>query len=189
MVINNFIRFAEALKLKNDKRVVSVSIIPTITDCIGTIYFTDIQFQEGDKLTGYEQHTTTMLVNSGNPPRYQNGVVRGGETLVLFNTGGASAGLDVYVYPKQPMAAGSIEVSQGAGSHKARFTAAASAGDEFALKATMRECLRNGSPAGKRGFFQYTAACDSKHQVKVEAKKSARVYMEYTEMNESGVLQ
>jgi hypothetical protein len=189
MVVNNFIRFAEALKLKNDKRVVSVAITPTITDCTGTIYFTDIQFQEGDKLTGYEQHTTTMLVNSGNPPRYQNGVARGGETLVLFNTGGTSAGLDMYVYPKQSMVAGSIEVSQGAGSHKARFTAAASAGDEFALKATTRECLRNGSPTGKRGFFQYTAAYDSKHQVKVEAKKSARVYMEYTEMNESGVLQ
>ena len=189
MRINNFIRFSEDIKLKTDKRVVSVAITPMITDCGGSIYFTDIQFQEGDKLTGYAQHTTTMLVKSGDAPRYQNGVVRGGETLVLFNTGGTSAGLDVYIYPKQAMAAGSVEVSQGMGSHKAKFTAAASAGDEFALKASTRECLRNGDPTPKKGFFQYTAAYDSKHQVKVEAKKSARVYMEYTEINESGVTQ
>jgi hypothetical protein len=87
------------------------------------------------------------------------------------------------------MAAGSIEVSQGMGSHKCRFTSSASAGDEFALRATTRECLRNGSPTAKKGFFQYTAAYDSKHQIKVEDKKSARVYLEYTEMNESGVKQ
>ena len=189
MVINNFIRFAEVIKLKSEKRVVSVTVQPTVTDCTGSVYFADIQLQEGDKLTGYAQNTETMLVNSGNAPRYQNGVVRGGETVVLFNTGGTDAGLDLYIYPKQSMAASSIEVSQGMGSHKCRFTAAASAGDEFALKATTRECLRNGSPTVKKGFFQYTAAYDSKHQIKVEDKKSVRVYLEYTEMNESGVKQ
>lgn len=195
MVINNFIRFAEVVKLKTEKRVVSVSVKPTVTDCTGSVYFADIQLQEGDKLTGYAQNTKTMLVNGGNAPRYQNGVVRGVETVVLFNTGGTDAGLDLYIYPKQSMAAGSIEVSQGmtraglAGSHKCKFTATASAGDEFALKATTRECLRNGSPTPKRGFFQYTAAHDSKHQIKVEDKKSARVYLEYTEINESGVKQ
>jgi hypothetical protein len=189
MVINNFIRFAEVVKLKTDKRVVSVTVQPTVTDCTGAVYFTDIQLQEGDKLTGYEQHTSTMLVNSGNAPRYQNGVVRGGETIVLFNTGGTDAGLDLYIYPKQSMAAGSIEVRQGMGSHRCRFTTAASAGDEFALKATTRESLRNGSATPKRGFFQYTAAYDSKHQIKVEDKKSARVFFEYTEMNEIGVKQ
>jgi hypothetical protein len=153
------------------------------------VYFTDIQLQEGGKLTGYGQHTMTMLEIGGNPPRYQNGVVRGGETVVLFNTGGTDAGLDVYIYPKQPMEAGSIEVGQGMGSHKSRFTAAASAGDEFALKASTRESLRNGNPTPKKGFFQYTAAYDSKHQIKVEDRKSARMYFEYTEMNESGVKQ
>jgi hypothetical protein len=201
MKISNFIRFAEVVKLKSDNRVVSVTITPKISDCTGAVYFTDLQLQEGGKLTGYEQHTTTMLANSGNAPRYQNGVVRGGETIILFNTGGTDAGLDVYVYPKQAMAAGSIEVGQGYGSHKCKFTAAASAGDEFALKASTRECLRNGTSTPKVGFFQYTAAsgvpaklaswggCDSKHQIKVEDKKSARVYFEYTEMNESGVKQ
>jgi hypothetical protein len=189
MVIDNFIRFAEVVKLKNDKRVASITVQPTVTDCTGSVYFADIQLQEGDKLTGYAQHTTTMLVNSGNAPKYQNGVVRGGETLVLFNTGGTSAGLDVYIYPKQAMAAGAIEVSQGMGSHKCKFASAASAGDEFALKASTRECLKNGAATPKAGFFQYTAAYDSKHHITVEDKKSARVYLEYTEMNESGVPQ
>ena len=189
MAIDNFIRFAEVIRLKSDKRVVSVTLRPTVADCTGSAYFTDLQLQDGDKLTGYTPHTTTMLRNSGNAPRYQNGVVRGGETVVLFNTGGTSAGLDVYLYPKQAMAAGFVEVSQGMGSHKCKFTDAVNAGDELALKATTRECLRNGASTGKRGFFQYTAACDSKHHIKVEYKKSARVYLEYTATEESGVRQ
>jgi hypothetical protein len=189
MVISNFIRFAEVIKLKVEKRVVSVTVRPTVYDCTGSAYFTDIQLQDGNKLTGYTPHTTTMLANSENALRYQNGVVRGGATVIVFNTGGTSSGLDVYIYPKQAMAAGGIGVSQGMGSHKCQFMAAASAGDAFALKATTRESLRNGSPTPKVGFFQITAACDSKHQIKVEDKKSARVYLEYTEMNESEVKQ
>jgi hypothetical protein len=59
-----------------------------------------------------------------------------------------------------------------------------SAGDEFALKAVSRECLRNGNPTPKDGFYQYTAAYDSKHHVKLESGKSARVYLEYVEMME-----
>ena len=184
MVINNFIRFAEVIKLKSDKRIVSVSVRPLIADCMGEIYYTDIQIQDGDKLTGYTPHSTTMLRNSGNAPRYQNGVVRGSATFCLFNTGETSAGLDVYLYPKQPMAAGSVEVSQGMGSHKCRFLSAVGAGDTLALKATTRECLRNGTPTQKDGFYQYTAAYDSNHLVTLEKGKSARVYYEYTEMME-----
>jgi len=189
MKIDNFIRFAEPIKLKSDKRVVAITVKPSITDCTGSVYFTDIQLQEGDKLTGYAQHSETMLVDSGNPPRYQNGVVRGNATVIVFNTGSTTAGLDVHLYPKQPMAAGSIQVSQGAGSHKCKFKAAASANDEFALKANSRQCLRNGNPTPKSGFFQYPAAYDSKHQITLEKGKSARVYLEYTEMMESEVKQ
>lgn len=182
MVIDNFIRFAEVIKLKEDMRVVSITVRPLISDCTGEVYFTDLQIQEGAKLTGYTPHTTTMLRNSHNAPRYQNGVVRGSATFCLFNTGETSAGLDVYLYPKQPIEAGSIEISQGMGSHKCKLLSAVSAGDELALKATARECLRNGSPSPKDGFYQYTAAYDSKHLVKLESGKSARVYLEYTEM-------
>lgn len=184
MIINNFIRFAEVLKLKEEKRIVSVTTRPLISDCTGEIYYTDIQLQEGDKLTGYTPHTSTMLRDSGNATRYQNAVVRGGATLVLFNTGETSAGLDCYIYPKQAMAAGSIEVSQGLGSHKCNFKSAVNSGDTLALKASTRECLLNGSPTPKDGFYQYTAAYDSKHLVKLESGKSARVYLEYTEMME-----
>ena len=93
MIINNFIRFAEVIKLKEEKRIVNVTLRPLIADCTGEIYYTDIQLQEGDKLTGYTPHTSTMLRDSGNAPRYQNAVVRGGATLVLFNTGETSATL------------------------------------------------------------------------------------------------
>lgn len=81
MKINNFIRFAEAVKVKVDKRIVSITVRPTITDCTGSIYLTDLQIQEGDKLTGYSPHTSTMLRNSPNPPRYHNGVIRSGDTI------------------------------------------------------------------------------------------------------------
>jgi len=184
MIINNFIRFAEVIKLKEEKRIVSVTLRPVIADCTGEIYFTDLQLQEGDKLTGYTPHTTTMLQSSGSAPRYQNAVVRGGATLVLFNTGKTSAALDCYIYPKQHMTAGSIEISQGMGSHKCKFISGLNAGDALALKASTRECLLNGSPTPKDGFYQYTAAYDSKHIIRLESTKSARVYLEYTEMME-----
>gem|GEM_PF-6910823 len=40
---------------------VSVTLRPLIADCTGVIFFTDLQLQEGDRLTGYMPHTTTML--------------------------------------------------------------------------------------------------------------------------------
>lgn len=196
MKINNFIRFSEAIKTREEKRVVSVTVRPLITDCTGALYVTDLQIQEGDRLTGYTLHTETMLRNSDNPVRYHNGIVRTGDTVIIFNlsgissgaahinNGGTSSGLDCYIYPLQAMAAGSISLSQGAGSHHAVFFSAVSAGDEFALLASKRQCLRNGSPTTKNGFYQYTAASDSKHQVTLEARKSARVYFEYKEMLE-----
>ena len=178
----NFIRFTETIKVKEEKRVVSVTVRPLIADCTGVICFTDLQLQEGDRLTGYTPHTTTMLRKSANPARYHNGIVRSDETIIIFNLGETSSGLDCYIYPIQAMEAGSISLSQGAGSHHAQFLSVANAGDEFALKASTRESLWNGSPTAKHGFYQYTAASDSKHQVKLEDRKSARVYFEYIEM-------
>ena len=147
--------------------------------------------QEGDRLTGYVINTETILQKyredgSIVPPRFYNGVVRSAETVVLFNLGSDTAGLDCYLYPVQDMAAGSISVALGAGAHKAAFPAAVSAGDELALLASSRKCLLNGSPTEKRGFFQYTAAGDSKHPVTVEEHKSARLLFEFQEMQEGG---
>lgn len=69
------------------------------------------------------------------------------------------------------MAAGSISLALGEGAHKATFKAAATAGDEFDLFASTRECLKNGAATAKNGFFQYSAAGDSKHPITVENKK------------------
>lgn len=184
MRINNFIRFSESIKTRENMRVVSVTIRLLISDCTGTIYFTDLQLQEGSRLTGYTPHTTTMLKNSQNPPRFFNAVVRSGDTLVLHTSGETSTGLDCCIYPNQAMAEGSIKLSQGAGSHQATFLSSANAGDEFALLASQRQCLRNGNTTPKHGFYQYTAAYDDKHQVQLEKGKSARVYFEYKEMQE-----
>ena len=90
------------------------------------------------------------------------------------------------IRPVQDMAAGSVSVALGAGAHKAAFPAAVSAGDELALLASSRKCLLNGSPTEKRGFFQYTAAGDSKHPVTLEEHKSARLLFEFQEMQEGG---
>ena len=56
-----FTRFAETIHCKEDKRVVSVTVKLLLGDCTGTVYFTDIQAQEGDRLTGYTINTETML--------------------------------------------------------------------------------------------------------------------------------
>lgn len=191
MAKNSFIRFAETLMIKKEMRVVSITVRLMITDCTGTIYFTDMQLQDGDQLTGYTVHTSKMLTKMQEngqpvPPRHYNGVVRTAETVILFNLGKTSAGLDCYIYPIQDMAAGSIELSQGVGAHKVKFLDPVNAGDELALKASTRQCLKNGSPTRKDGFYQYSAAWDSKHTVKLEERKSARVLFEFQEMQEGG---
>jgi len=184
MAKNSFIRFAETFKIKEEMRVVSITVRLIIADCTGTIYFTDLQFQEGDQLTGYTVHTSKMLTKMQEngqpvPPRHYNGVVQTAETVILFNLGKTSAGLDCYIYPIQDMAAGSIELSQGMGAHKVKFLDPVNAGDELALKASTRQCLKNGSQTPKDGFYQYSAAWDSKHTVKLEERKSARVLFEF----------
>lgn len=78
-----FIRLAEVVNKKQDKRVVSVSVIPTITDCSGSIWFTDLQLQEGSALTGYAPHMEICLKESENAPVWFNGVVRSEETVIL----------------------------------------------------------------------------------------------------------
>lgn len=186
-----FTRFSETILTKQDQRVVSVTVKPLVSDCTGTIYFTDLMVQEGDRLTGYVIHTEALLQKyreAGNivPPRFYNGVVRSAETVVLFNLGSDTAGLDCYLYPVQDMAAGSVSVSLGAGAHKAAFPMALNAGDEVALLVSSRECLRNGQPAVKHGFFQYSATGDSKHLVKLEDKRSARLLFWFQEMQEGG---
>lgn len=186
-----FSRFAETIQIKSDKHVAGVTVALKLSNCTGTIYFTDLQLQEGDRLTGYTVHTSKMLTKMQEngqpvPPRHYNGVVRTAETVVLFNLGKTSSGLDCYIYPIQDMAAGSIDLSQGLGAHKVRFLDPVNAGDELALKASTRQCLKNGSPAHKAGFYQYSAAWDSKHTVKLEERKSARVLFEFQEMQDGG---
>ena len=41
-----FTRFSETLLTKKEQRVVSVTVKPLISDCTGTIYFTDLMVQE-----------------------------------------------------------------------------------------------------------------------------------------------
>ena len=92
-----FTRFSETILTKQAQRVVSITVKPLISDCTGRIYFTDLMVQEGDRLTGYVINTETILQKyreegSVVPPRFYNGVVRSGETVVLFNLGSDTAG-------------------------------------------------------------------------------------------------
>ncbi len=119
---------------------------------------------------------------SVNGKRFFNGIVRGSATFVIFNLGKTSTGLDWKIYPNHSMAAGSVTLALGAGAHKATFKSAVSAGDGLDLLASTGECLKNSAAMDKDGFFQYSAAGDSKHPVTVEDKKSARVYVEFQEM-------
>ncbi len=187
----DFTRFAETIDVKKDKRVVSITITPIVSDCTGRIWFTDLMVQEGNRLTGFVINTETQLEKYREddvivPPRFYNGIVRSKGTVVIFNLGSTTAGLDIQVEPIQDMAAGSIVISQGAGSHKAIFHEAALASDTFSLLASSRECLKNGAATGKDGFFQYSAAGDSKHPIFLETGKSAKIYVEFQEMQDGG---
>lgn len=180
-----FIRLAKVINKKQDKRVVSITVTPTVTNCSGTIWFTDLMLQEGPALTGYVPHTESRLAEV-TPVVWFNGVVRSAETVVLFNLGKTSGGLDVHIYPKSDMAAGSVSLHQGVGGQKVAFPNALNAEDDLALLASVRECTRNGVAEPKEGFYQYSAAWDSKHRVTLEDGKSARLLFELQQMTDGG---
>ena len=189
-----FTRFTETIDKKEKKRIVSVTVKPVVTDCTGTIWFTDLMLQEGAMLSGYVINTETAQKKYATGDEYAvsgkrffNGVVRGSAICIVFNLGKTSTGLDWKVYPNQNMRAGSVSLALGAGAHKAMFTESANAGDELALLSSTRQCLKNGLATDKEGFFQYSAAGDSKHLVTVEEKKSARLYVEFQETEDGDV--
>ena len=162
----------------------SVTVKPTVTNCSGTIWFTDLMLQEGPALTGYVPHTESRLAKSDKV--WFNGVVRSAETVIVCNLGETSGGLDIHIYPKSDMEGGSVKLAQGVGGQKVSFPGALSAEDDLALLASTRECTRNGSPEKKEGFYQYSAAWDSKHRVTLAGGKTARVLFEMQEMQDGG---
>jgi len=177
-----FTRFTAVTKPHDGKRVKSITIRPIVKDCTGTVYFTDIKAQDGYPRTGFVETNSEKLVPSPIPPRFHNGVVRGGMTVIIPNIGSASAGLDCYIFPKDDMPDSSVSLAQGEGAHPCVFLTDAKQGDTLALLADERLCLKNNAPIQKDGWFQYTAAHDSKHIINIPKKTSARVYFEYREM-------
>lgn len=173
---------------KENKRVVGVTVRPIVEDCTGAVWFTDLMLQEGDMLSGYTPHTEISLKKSENAPVWFNGIVRSEETVILLNLGGTSAGLDIHLYPKQDMAGGSVTLAQGIGGQKASFPAALAKDADLALLASTRECTLNGHKAVKDGFFQYSAAWDSKHIVSLPQGKSAQLLYSMQEMDDGGEL-
>ena len=183
----DFERFVEVVSKKEDKRVVNIMVRPFVTDCEGTVWFTDLMLQEGDMLSGYTVSTDVCLKESENAPVWFNGVVRSEETIILLNLGGTSAGLDIHLYPKKDMEGGTVTLAQGVGGQKATFPNAMYAGDDVALLASTRECKRNGSKERKCGFFQYSAAWDSKHIVSLPQGKSAQLLYSMQEMDDGKI--
>ena len=184
----DFERFVEVISKKESKRVVNITVRPIVTDCEGAVRFTDLMLQEGDMLSGYTPHTEICLKESENDLVWFNGIVRSEETVILLNLGGTSAGLDIHLYPKQDMDGGTVTLAQGVGGQKATFPFACYAGDDVALLASTRECTRNGSTEPKYGFFQYSAAWDSKHIVSLPQGKSAQLLYSMQEMDDGGEL-
>lgn len=186
-------RYAKCVEKAENKRVVSITVRPVVHDCTGDLWITDISLQEGDCVTGYAYHTEGMLKKYNGDgavegKRFFNGIIRGTNTIIVPNQAETSTGMDIKLYPKDAMKAESIVVSTGMGAHKAVFLDKVKANDELELRASTRECLHNGRKSEKQGFFQYCAACDSKHTMSVEEGKSARIYVEFQEMQDGGNL-
>ena len=190
---SSFVRLAEVINKHQEKRVLSVTVKPTLTDCFGTLWITDLMLQEGMPVTGYTPQTQDGYLAkwSGDAENesfaWYNGIVRSEATVILFNLGSTSAGLDIHLYPKSNLAAGSVSLSQGIGGQKVPFPNALKAEDALALLASTRECTKNGVPEKKEGFYQYSAAWDSHHKVKVEDGKSARVLFEIQQMQDGDI--
>lgn len=189
---SSFVRLAEVINKHQEKRVVSVTVKPTLTDCSGSFWITDLMLQEGMPVTGYTPQTKDGYLAkwSGDDENeslvWYNGIVRSEATVILFNLGETSAGLDVHLYPKDNMAAGSVSLCQGVGGQRVSFPGVLKAEDDLALLASTRECTKNGAAEKKEGFYQYSAAWDSKHKVTLEDGKSARVLFEIQQMQDGG---
>ncbi|MCM1333778.1 MAG: hypothetical protein NC084_11735 [Bacteroides sp.] len=187
-----FTRFAETLKRKEEKRIVSVTVKLLVSDCKGRFRFTDIMFQEGGNLTGYLPENKIMLekLKDGEKliaPVFFNGIIRESATIIYPNTGTETAGLDVYLYPQQDIEKGQISVSHRYDAQKAVFMEDVQGSDTLALLSSQRKCLKNGIETAKRGFFQYSASGDNKHEIFLGEGKRANILVELQEMAESGV--
>ena len=58
--------------------------------------------------------------------------------------------------------------------------------DDVALLASARECTKSRAPSNKEGFYQYSAAWDSKHIVSLPQGKSAQFLYSMQEMDDGG---
>ena len=190
---SSFVRLAEVVNKHQEKRVVSVTVKPTLTDCSGTLWITDLMLQEGMPVTGYTPQTKDGYLakwdgdDENESLVWYNGIVRSEATVILFNLGSTSAGLDIHLYPKSNLAAGSVTLAQGVGGQRVSFPGVLQAEDDLALLASTRECTKNGAAEKKEGFFQYSAAWDSKHKVTLEEGKSARVLFEIQQMQDGDI--
>ena len=187
--MKKFYRLSETINKKEDERVVSVTIKPLLTDMSGTVWITDLMLQEGDRVTGFHPHTETMLQKESEggvikEPVWYNGIVRGQETLILFNLGKTSTGLDIKLYPKSDMEG--VTISQAAGGQRAFFPEILQMDDELIFSASERKTTNNGQPFQKEGFYSYSAAWDSKHKIELPDGKSARVLFTMQQMEEGG---
>ena len=165
----------------------SITVIPTLSDCSGTLYITDIQLQEGPQRTGYAPHTEGFLSkyqegDEDKDPVWFNGVIRGEQTVIIPNRGDVSAPLDIHLYPTTDMDEGDIEISHGSGGQKAEFPFAVPKDSDLALLASTRECTLDGEDADKKGFYSYSAAWDSKHSITVPTGAGAVVLLTIQEM-------
>ena len=189
--MQKFYRLSETVNKKSESRVVSVTIKPILKDMSGIVWLTDLMLQEGDRLTGFLPHTETFLKKHSvdgavREPVWYNAIVRGKETVILFNLGKTSAGLDIRLYPKSNLPSGSVSFAQGVGGQRAFIPGALLAGDELEIDALNRTSTKNGQPFTKEGFYQYSAVWDSKHIVDVGDKKSARLLFTLQEMEDGG---
>ena len=182
-----FIRFAGTINTHEEKKVAKATVNVILENCTGTFYITDIMFQEGKWLTGYVVNNLELLQKKRvdgeiTPVRFFNGIVRSGVTAVITNDGEVSAGLNYHIIPKDTMAAGDMSVAHNYGSDKLTLQSGFLEDDVVEINADARVATRNGSRIRADGFYSYSAAGDSKHQIKVKDRKSALVRMSFQEM-------
>ena len=62
-ILLQMLRLAEVINKKQDMRVVSVTVKPTLTNCSGTIWFTDLMLQEGRPHTPWASCTEPAAIS------------------------------------------------------------------------------------------------------------------------------
>lgn len=168
-----------------ERRVQRLDLRVLAENAVGTVTVTDLQCQEGARVSGHLPATREMLRKlreDGLPaaPKHYNALVRGRQTIIVPNRGRywsvalgtpvVTTAIDFEVLAKTAVPAG-MRFSHWHRTRQFAYDHALAAGDSFEFLASQRQVAHNGVPTRDyTGFFHQCPAGNSRFNVDLVAE-------------------